>query len=201
VHPDYALGTRRRLRDLGDRERRRVRCEDGIRPHYRFELAEDATLRLEILDDGLDHEGSLPYHLLVLEMFLVARVAAGSALASIDEALRRMLDAADIDEDQSYDLVLAACEAATNAIEHAQDPTEPFFDVTAEVADDAVTITVRDYGQWRQRVPSMDRGRGSTLMSAFADISATPSPEGTTVVIRAPRAGDDERSRDGGPAR
>jgi hypothetical protein len=30
----------------------------------------------------------------------------------------------------------------------------------------------------------MDRGRGSTLMSAFGDISATPSPEGTTVVIR-----------------
>ena len=89
-------------------------------------------------------------------------------------------------EDQAYDLLLAACEAATNAIEHAQDPTEPFFDVTAEVADGAVTITVRDYGQWRERVASMDRGRGSTLMSAFADITATPSPEGTTVVIRAP---------------
>jgi hypothetical protein len=29
----------------------------------------------------------------------------------------------------------------------------------------------------------MDRGRGSTLMSAVAEITATPSPEGTTVVI------------------
>ena len=59
--------------------------------------------------------------------------------------------------------------------------------MAAETSDGAVTITVRDYGQWRERVPSMDRGRGSTLMSAFADITATPSPEGTTVVIRAAR--------------
>jgi len=49
-----------------------------------------------------------------------------------------------------------------------------------------VRISVRDYGQWRERVPSMDRGRGSTLMSAIGDITATPSPEGTTVVISSP---------------
>lgn len=127
--------------------------------------------------------------------------SAPQTIPALRRALRRMLDAAGIDEDQAYDLVLAACEAATNAIEHAQDPTEPFFDVTAEVADGAVTVTVRDYGQWRQRVPSMDRGRGSTLMSAFADITATPGPEGTTVVIRAPRAGDAETSPEDGPAR
>jgi hypothetical protein len=36
----------------------------------------------------------------------------------------------------------------------------------------------------------MDRGRGSTLMSAVGEITATPSPEGTTVVISSLRAGD-----------
>jgi hypothetical protein len=35
----------------------------------------------------------------------------------------------------------------------------------------------------------MDRGRGSTLMSAVGEITATPSPEGTTVVISSPLAG------------
>jgi hypothetical protein len=54
------------------------------------------------------------------------------------------------------------------------------------VADGRVRIAVRDYGQWRERVPSMDRGRGSTLMTAVGEITATPSPEGTTVVIEAP---------------
>jgi anti-sigma regulatory factor (Ser/Thr protein kinase) len=108
-------------------------------------------------------------------------------IPALRRALRRLFAAAGLDDDQSYDLLLAACEAATNAVEHAQDPTEPFVDVAAEIGGDQVVITVRDYGQWRERVPSMDRGRGSTLMSAFADITAVPSPEGTTVTIRAPR--------------
>jgi CheY-like chemotaxis protein len=103
--------------------------------------------------------------------------------------LRRRLGAfladAGLDEDAAYDLVLAACEAATNAVEHAQQPTEPFIDVTVEAGSTGVQIAVRDYGQWRERVPSMDRGRGSALMSAVGEIVAVPSAAGTTVVIRA----------------
>jgi len=56
-------------------------------------MLEEAA-RDQILEDGLDHEGSLPYHMLVLEMMLVARHAAGPAIASIDDALSRALDAA-----------------------------------------------------------------------------------------------------------
>ena len=104
--------------------------------------------------------------------------------------LRTLLDDAEVEHDQAYDLLLAACEAATNAFEHAQDPTEPFFDVTVHVDDAQVRIAVRDYGQWRERMPSMDRGRGGTLMSAFGEITATPSPDGTTVTIVSPLAGD-----------
>jgi anti-sigma regulatory factor (Ser/Thr protein kinase) len=104
--------------------------------------------------------------------------------------LRSWLHAAGVDPDRAYDLLLAACEAATNAIEHAQAPTEPFIEVTGVVASGSVRIVVRDYGQWRERVPSTDRGRGSTLMSAFADITATPGPEGTTVVINSVLTGD-----------
>jgi anti-sigma regulatory factor (Ser/Thr protein kinase) len=116
--------------------------------------------------------------------------ATPQAIPALRRALRRLFTVAGLDEDQSYDLLLAACEAATNAVEHAQDPTEPFIDVTVEVGGGRVGITVRDYGQWRERVPSMDRGRGSTLMSAFADITVVPGPEGTTVTIRAPRSAD-----------
>jgi anti-sigma regulatory factor (Ser/Thr protein kinase) len=102
--------------------------------------------------------------------------------------LRALFGGAGVDEDQAYDLMLAVCEAATNAIEHAQSPTEPFFDVTARVGADQIRISVRDYGQWRERAASMDRGRGGTLMSAVGEITATPSPEGTTVVITSPLA-------------
>jgi hypothetical protein len=41
----------------------------------------------------------------------------------------------------------------------------------------------------------MDRGRGGTLMSAVGEITATPSPEGTTVVITSAPSG--ERSSTG----
>ncbi|MCF6744156.1 response regulator [Blastococcus sp. KM273128] len=110
-----------------------------------------------------------------------------SALSSIPvvrRRLRALLADAGVGEEQAYDLLLAACEAASNAIEHAQDPTEPVVEVAALVEGGVVEITVRDHGQWRERVPSMDRGRGSTLMSAFAEVTAVPSPEGTTVRIR-----------------
>ena len=50
--------------------------------------------RLHVLDDGLDQEGSIPYHILVLEMFLVARIAGGEELADIDGTLRAMMEAA-----------------------------------------------------------------------------------------------------------
>jgi signal transduction histidine kinase/ActR/RegA family two-component response regulator len=111
------------------------------------------------------------------------------SIPALRRALRRLFSAAGLHEDTAYDVLLAACEAATNAVEHAQDPIEPFVDVTAEVGGGRVVITVRDHGQWRERMPSMDRGRGSTLMSAFADITAVPGPEGTTVTISAPRTG------------
>jgi CheY-like chemotaxis protein len=107
-----------------------------------------------------------------------------SSIPALRRRLRALLAEADLDEDLVYDLVLAACEAATNAIEHAQDPAEPVIDVATEVVDGRVEVVVRDYGRWRERVPSMDRGRGSMLMSAVGHISAMPSPAGTTVVIR-----------------
>jgi anti-sigma regulatory factor (Ser/Thr protein kinase) len=106
-----------------------------------------------------------------------------SSIPLIRRRLRTLLDGAGVHPDRTYDLLLAACEAATNAVEHAQDPSEPFVDVAATVAEGRIRITVRDHGQWRERGPSMDRGRGSTLMSAAGEITATPSPEGTTVVI------------------
>ncbi|HET6392937.1 MAG TPA: ATP-binding protein [Blastococcus sp.] len=109
--------------------------------------------------------------------------SSASSIPALRRRLRGWLETAGLGEDQAYDLLLAACEAATNAIEHAQEPTQPYFDVSAGVDDGCVRIAVRDYGQWRERVPSMDRGRGSTLMSAIGEITATPSPGGTTVVI------------------
>ena len=54
--PTHALGPARRRRDLGDRERRGVRREDARRAAVRPSSAKSSPLRLELLDDRLDHE-------------------------------------------------------------------------------------------------------------------------------------------------
>ncbi|MDQ1531125.1 MAG: hypothetical protein QOE37_1230 [Microbacteriaceae bacterium] len=109
--------------------------------------------------------------------------ATKASIPALRRRLRAFLADAGIGEDQTYDLLLAVCEAATNAVEHAQDPTEPYVDVTVQVDRSEIRASVRDYGQWRERTPSLDRGRGGTLMSMVGAITATPSPEGTTVQI------------------
>ena len=98
--------------------------------------------------------------------------------------LHDVLDDTALSADLVGDLVLAASEAANNAVEHAQRPTEPFFDVCVEVDHDAVTVTIRDHGTWRQpRVPTV-RGRGLAMMDALAQTTVTASVRGTTVTIR-----------------
>ncbi|SCX54253.1 Signal transduction histidine kinase [Klenkia marina] len=113
--------------------------------------------------------------------------ATDRAPARARAALRPVLEAARIHEDQAYDLLVAVGEAVTNAVEHAQRPTEPVVDLRIVVDEDVVVATVTDTGQWRERVSSMDRGRGSTLMAAVGEVSVLPGAEGTTVTIRAER--------------
>jgi hypothetical protein len=68
---------------------------DGPRWHRRgVDMVRTAAAE-QILPDGLDHEGSLPYHLLVLEMFLLALVAADTELAAIEPSVRAMLETAE----------------------------------------------------------------------------------------------------------
>jgi len=56
VHPDDALRRRRRRRDLGDRERGRVRREHRVPTADPLELGEEGPLRVQFLHDRLDHE-------------------------------------------------------------------------------------------------------------------------------------------------
>ena len=64
-----------------------------------------------------------------------------------------------LSDDETEDLLLAVSEAANNAVEHAQQPTEPFFEVCSEVDDEQVTVVVQDHGGWQQPASSVRRGR------------------------------------------
>jgi anti-sigma regulatory factor (Ser/Thr protein kinase) len=114
--------------------------------------------------------------------------------------LRDCLGAADLSLNETEDLVLAVSEAANNAVEHALDPREPFFDVSADIDGAAVTIVVQDHGQWRRPTSDTGRGRGLPIMRALADTTVTPRPHGTTVTIRNHRAGAEALTAEDGQA-
>ena len=92
---------------------------------------------------------------------------------------------------------MATNEAVENAIEHGHRLSPEPFHVELAVERSEVVITVRDRGRWqdseraRGNDAAGDRGRGLTLMRAFMDdVEVSPSPRGTTVVLRrALRAG------------
>jgi anti-sigma regulatory factor (Ser/Thr protein kinase) len=80
--------------------------------------------------------------------------------------------------------VLATCEAAANAVEHAYGPADAKFRVRARSEAGAVTVEVRDRGAWRdQRDPR--RGRGLAVMRELMDdVSVNSDDEGTNVCLR-----------------
>jgi anti-sigma regulatory factor (Ser/Thr protein kinase) len=107
-----------------------------------------------------------------------------SAIPEIRRELRGFLDATELSDDESQDLVLAVCEAATNAVEHAQHPELPFFQVSAEIGLGVVIVEVRDHGRWLEPTPSPFRGRGLAMMRALSDTTVTVGTNGTTVTFR-----------------
>ncbi|MEK6326172.1 MAG: SpoIIE family protein phosphatase [Actinomycetota bacterium] len=116
------------------------------------------------------------------------------ALGSFRRTLRGWLQQCEASEEEGYDILLACNEAASNAIEHAYGPGDGTVQVLAALSGREVSVTVRDFGQWRER-RNDERGRGLGLMEAVMDsVSVVTSPqEGTEVrMIR-----ELERSGDG----
>jgi anti-sigma regulatory factor (Ser/Thr protein kinase) len=117
------------------------------------------------------HEWSLP--------------STGSSIRTLRLRLRPLLDVTGLPGEELDDLALAACEAAANAIEHAQTPTAAAFDVCLDIDGVRVQITIRDHGRWREPTPGMtDRGRGLLMMRNLSSLVVTVEPDGTTVTLR-----------------
>jgi PAS domain S-box-containing protein len=104
------------------------------------------------------------------------------ALASFRRTLRGWLKQCEASEEEGYDIILASNEAASNAIEHAYGPGDGSVEVLAALSGREVSVTVRDFGQWRERRAD-NRGRGLGLMEAVMDsVSVVTKPqEGTEV--------------------
>lgn len=106
------------------------------------------------------------------------------SVRTLRHGLRAFLDDTALPPDALHDLLLATCEAAANAVEHPQEPTESYFDVSFHVEHDQVTIVVRDHGRWRDGPSGDHRGRGLQMMATLAETRVEQSPDGTTVTMR-----------------
>jgi serine phosphatase RsbU (regulator of sigma subunit)/anti-sigma regulatory factor (Ser/Thr protein kinase) len=106
------------------------------------------------------------------------------ALAPLRATLRRWLLRAGATETETYEVLTACGEAATNAIRHASGPLHSDFEVDANIVEGSVEIRVRDRGKWRERRTNVG-GRGLPIIEAYVDeFEITPSPSGTEVRMR-----------------
>ncbi|MGH3434386.1 MAG: ATP-binding protein, partial [Thermocrispum sp.] len=110
--------------------------------------------------------------------------AAPRHLAELRDRLARWLTATDVAGELAERLVLAANEAATNAIAHAYRDTEPGpVRLTADRDGEVVVVTVADEGSWKPARPSEGPGgRGVLIMQESMDgVRIDRSTGGTTV--------------------
>jgi serine phosphatase RsbU (regulator of sigma subunit)/anti-sigma regulatory factor (Ser/Thr protein kinase) len=113
-----------------------------------------------------------------LELTLPAEL---TQLASLRRTIDRWLTEAQATPEETFELTVATCEAATNAIEHAYGPEQATFEVLASVTGRDVEISVHDRGQWRPR-RGADRGRGLDVIKAFTHSTSVETTDtGTTV--------------------
>jgi anti-sigma regulatory factor (Ser/Thr protein kinase) len=111
--------------------------------------------------------------------------SSASSLRALRRELRPFLSSTGLPENEVDDLVLAACEAAANSVEHAGQSAEPFFDVQAESDGQRVRIVIRDHGRWTPRRDGCgDRGRGLHMMTRLAAVTLTSGRDGTSVTLR-----------------
>ena len=146
------------------------------------EVPQDDTAVLVVQRTGLPAPAAEPVREVVLDLVLPS---APEAAGLLRRRLRPVLAEAGVDDDVAFELLLAGSEAVNNAVEHAVEPTRPEVAVALRVdpATASVRLEVQDFGQWRERRPSMDRGRGSALMSASGEVSVVPNERGTAVVL------------------
>jgi anti-sigma regulatory factor (Ser/Thr protein kinase) len=105
-----------------------------------------------------------------------------SVLGSFRRALGLWLKQCAVGDEESREIILASNEALANAIEHAYGPADGSVQMNAEFSEHEVSITVRDFGSWREP-RGENRGRGLTLIEAVMDsVTVTKRPqEGTEV--------------------
>jgi PAS domain S-box-containing protein len=182
-------------------ERRREALDDGIARAAGVmqdngsatldDLAKMIMSRLTPSDGYQDDVALLLYRQPApLEMELVPDVG---ELASSRNALRGWLTQAGVNPEQTLDVLIAAGEALSNAIEHGHrhlmkgsEGAAGSVTLRATALADRLHVTVVDTGSWKTPVAAAHRGRGIALMRGLMhDVTIEPDAGGTIVHMHA----------------
>jgi serine/threonine-protein kinase RsbW len=118
-----------------------------------------------------------------VSMFSHSFPAAPRELAELRERLRSWLDEHGVGEEVERGVVLAASEAAANAVEHGYGcDGVGIVTVMARFDDGRLELSVRDEGSWRDARSDTDRGRGLSIMQAVVDELSIEREDGATVL-------------------
>jgi PAS domain S-box-containing protein len=173
------------LRDLEDAV---TRGPEDLEELCDFILKEILSDRESVDDTALVGIRLLESQDATLELILPAEPG---SLAQLRRELNRWLAKRNASDKEIFELTVAACEAAANAIEHAYGLGEADFDVKVALDDDVVTIIVRDQGRWRAPRGS-NRGRGLQLIESLMDeMQVGRHEEGTEVKMSRRIGGSD----------
>ena len=116
--------------------------------------------------------------------FKLSLPATARSVPVLRHTLQRWLKTEEPAAAEVFAILVAAGEAVTNAIEHAYDAHDARFEVEGRRSEDAVTITIRDFGRWRPP-RGVERGRGLNLMRSLVDhVEIERGQGGTTVELR-----------------
>jgi PAS domain S-box-containing protein len=106
------------------------------------------------------------------------------SLAGLRRRLARFLNATGASEIEHYELTLAICEAAGNAIEHAYGPGDATYEAEVSFDGEEIVATVRDSGSWRAK-RGEHRGRGLSIIEELMDdVTVERDERGTSVTMR-----------------
>ncbi len=178
-------------------ERRRSSLDDGIANVCTL-LHEGRDAELEQLSNRIMHQLApsggyqddvallLYRHPAPLQIDFPADV---NRLAEVRTTLRHWLIQAGVKPDQVYDVLTAAGEAVSNAIEHGhRDTPQGTISLRATASAELVRLTIADSGSWKRPSPTAQRhrGRGIKLMQGLMqDVTIDPETDGTTVHLTA----------------
>jgi anti-sigma regulatory factor (Ser/Thr protein kinase) len=111
-----------------------------------------------------------------------------SSVRAMRLEVRPLLATTGLPADDLEDLLLAASEAAADAVEHADRSDRRYFDVLAEVGENRAGILIQDHGHWRAPSGAAERGRRMYLMGSLADTTLSVGARGSMVLLRNRRA-------------